>query len=138
MSDVYRMNVGELRDEVLTLREKLAEIATDRDERQNPFREYARSIGMTKYEGRAFACLCEAAGRTVSKARMFDEMYGDDVFKVDTVGIKIVDVWVCKIRKHLKAYGSPITIHTVWGEGYTVAKADAEMLLAQTSTAEAA
>lgn len=40
-------------------------------------------------------------------------MYYD---RLNPPDIKIVDVFVCKMRKKLRPYG--ITIDTVWGRGY--------------------
>lgn len=44
----------------------------------------------------------------------------------DEAEIKIVDVFVCKVRKKLKPFG--IKIETIWGKGYAMAKPSVEIL----------
>lgn len=70
--------------------------------------------GLTPHEAKVFACL--AAREQASKEMIMSALYGargDDV-----VQIKIVDVFVCKMRKKLKPFG--IEISTLWGKGYTL------------------
>lgn len=45
---------------------------------------------------------------------------------MDEPEIKIVDVFICKIRSKLTKAGLPSVISTVWGRGYTVKEARAE------------
>ena len=57
-------------------------------------------------------------------------------FGQDEAEIKIVDVWICKIRKKVKAYG--IEVQTQWGQGYFLtaeSKAIAQGLLDQARAA---
>lgn len=61
------------------------------------------------------------------RTSMMDALY---LHKQDEADIKIVDVWVCKMRKKLRPYG--ISIQTQWGQGYflqTDSKAIAQGLL---------
>ena len=46
---------------------------------------------------------------------------------------KIVDVFVCKVRKKLRPFG--VEILTVWGQGYRIDKATRERLTAQLAEA---
>lgn len=50
----------------------------------------------------------------VTKEQIYRALY----LYEDEVEMKIVDVFVCKIRKKLAAYGIAIT--TIWGRGYTL------------------
>jgi two-component system cell cycle response regulator CtrA len=42
--------------------------------------------------------------------------------------LKIIDVFVCKVRKKLAPFG--VVIQTIWGQGYTLAEGSREKLLA--------
>lgn len=61
-------------------------------------------------------------GMVRSKEQIMSALYWDRIAEDDTPEIKIVDVWVCKIRK--KIAGSGVVIETVWGTGYRVGTAD--------------
>lgn len=41
--------------------------------------------------------------------------------------LKIIDVWVCRIRKKIEPFG--LGIQTLWGTGYTLSDADRACLL---------
>lgn len=51
-------------------------------------------------------------------AALFQRLNGDGP------GVKIIDVFACKIRKKLAAQGAPGSIRNIWGEGYRL---DAEL-----------
>lgn len=53
-------------------------------------------------------------GQTVSKEQIFGQLYGGP----DEPEIKIIDVFVCKVRTKLRAMGAGGHIQTVWGRGY--------------------
>lgn len=55
-------------------------------------------------------------GATVAKLGLLEAIEGSDHVAFDTVGVKIIDVFVCKIRR--KLIGSPWRIKTKWGIGY--------------------
>jgi two-component system cell cycle response regulator CtrA len=55
-------------------------------------------------------------GTVLTKERFFDHLYGG----LDEPDIKIIDVFICKIRKKLLAVGQENLIMTVWGRGYTL------------------
>lgn len=72
----------------------------------------ARILGLTITESRALLALAD--GRTHSKESILSALYfdrGDDAPE-----IKIVDVFICKIRRKLQ--GTGIVIETIWGVGY--------------------
>jgi two-component system cell cycle response regulator CtrA len=56
-------------------------------------------------------------GTTVEKAMFIDHLYGG----MDEPKLKIIDVFVCKLRKKLaQATGGDHYIETVWGRGYVL------------------
>ena len=56
-------------------------------------------------------------GGTVSKESFLSQVYGG----MDEPEIKIIDVFLCKIRQKIKKItGDETYIHTVWGRGYTL------------------
>ncbi len=67
------------------------------------------------------------AGRCVTKEMILDHCYGG----MDEPEQKIVDVFVCKLRKKLRDAGAPSDfIETVWGRGYLVRRPAAARALA--------
>lgn len=68
-------------------------------------------FGFTKNETVIFGLLLK--NKLVRRESMMDALYDH---KQDEAEIKIVDVWVCKIRKKVKPYG--IDVATQWGQGY--------------------
>jgi len=69
-------------------------------------------IRLTPSEWNIFETLLLAGGRPVSKELIYANLSPDDVH-VD--GLKLVDVFVCKINRKFKSFmGEPIT-YTVWG-----------------------
>jgi two-component system cell cycle response regulator CtrA len=56
-------------------------------------------------------------GKTLTKEMIFDHLYGG----MDEPELKIIDVFVCKLRKKLaQATGGSHYIETVWGRGYVL------------------
>jgi len=56
-------------------------------------------------------------GTTLTKEMFLNHLYGG----MDEPELKIIDVFVCKLRKKLaKATGGPSYIETVWGRGYVL------------------
>jgi two-component system cell cycle response regulator CtrA len=69
----------------------------------------------------------------VLRTSMMTELY---LHKQDEALIKIVDVWICKMRRKLDPYG--IRIETQWGQGYFIGrecKAKAKAILDQARAA---
>lgn len=70
--------------------------------------------------GKEFQCLAFLAmrrGSTVTKEMFLAHLYGGR----DEPEMKIIDVFICKIRRKLAEAGAANVIETVWGRGYTVA-----------------
>lgn len=75
-----------------------------------------RPISLT---GKEFACLEFLAlkrGSTVTKEMFLAHLYGGH----EEPEMKIIDVFVCKLRRKLADAGVPGLIETVWGRGYTI------------------
>ena len=70
-------------------------------------------LELTSSEGRVFGLLLSR--ELVTKTMVMDALYGHRPDSED-VEIKIVDVFICKIRAKLKPWDIPI--ETVWGRGY--------------------
>ncbi|MCG2841897.1 response regulator transcription factor [Sandaracinobacter sp. RS1-74] len=70
--------------------------------------------------GKEYACLeflATRRGMTVTKEMFLAHLYGGR----DEPEMKIIDVFICKLRRKLNEAGSPGVIETVWGRGYTIA-----------------
>lgn len=66
-----------------------------------------------------YACLdflVSRRGSTVTKEMFLAHLYGGR----NEPEMKIIDVFVCKLRRKLKEAGVPGLIETVWGRGYTI------------------
>lgn len=79
----------------------------------------ACSFGLTAMERRVWRRLRERGGRWVSKPSLYGAMYGA---KTEAIIDKIVDVYICKIRKKLRKANAEYTIKTTFGVGYKVFK----------------
>jgi two-component system cell cycle response regulator CtrA len=70
------------------------------------------AFGFTGQERRLFGVLLKRD--VASKDALMAALYRD--LGRDEAEIKIIDVFVCKMRRKLRPF--EISIHTVWGEGY--------------------
>lgn len=68
---------------------------------------------LTQQEFAMFEALRKAKHRVLSKEALLNDLYG---LLPDEPEIKIIDVFICKLRKKLKPLG--VEIQTVWGKGY--------------------
>lgn len=75
------------------------------------------SSRLTSHEFTIAILLLRRPNFTFSKDKIFDEIYGLLPF-CDWPDIKIVDVWICKIRKKLSGTGLIVKSH--WGNGYSI------------------
>ena len=57
---------------------------------------------------------------------------------MDEPEMKIIDVFICKLRKKLAEAGAPNVIGTVWGRGYMVRDAANHPMLATAAPQESA
>lgn len=73
-------------------------------------------VRLTRKESDVLRVLMLRKGKVVSKEMMIEQIYGDD----DLPQEKIVDVFICKIRRKFAEVGAPNAIETVWGRGYVL------------------
>jgi two-component system cell cycle response regulator CtrA len=74
-------------------------------------------VHLTGTEYRILELLSLRKGTILSKEMFLDHLYGG----VDEPELKIIDVFVCKLRKKLaQATGGNHYIETVWGRGYVL------------------
>ncbi len=129
------MNIWELEQKLdrATTRLKIAEEELDEAREQirilRGIKEYDPRLRiafrLTKIEGLLLSILCER--EMVRKADLHSCVYAgklDDKVAEE----KIIDVWVCKMRRRLKVFG--IEIQTLWGQGYYMKVADKEKVKA--------
>ncbi|MGE4480163.1 response regulator transcription factor [Acidocella sp.] len=75
-----------------------------------------RPVMLTKKEYQIAEILALRKGVVLSKEAILDHLYGG----LDEPNPKIIDVFICKIRKKLQALGVDDFIETNWGRGYMV------------------
>lgn len=84
-------------------------------------------INLTIKEYGVIEALATRRGKPISKEQLMDALYSG----MDEPDVKIIDVFVCKLRKKLAAAtGGESYIRTVWGKGY-MAVAGHAMIAAQ-------
>jgi len=72
-------------------------------------------VNLTGKEYRMLELLSLRRGTTITKGMFLSQLYGG----MDERGIKIIDIFMCRIRKKLAiASGGKDYIETVWGRGY--------------------
>lgn len=81
----------------------------------------ANPYSLTRSERRLVDLLASRPGKVFPQSSVVSALYFD-VPGGDAPQPKIVDVYVCKIRK--KITGAPFVIETVWGEGYRLTMKD--------------
>jgi two-component system cell cycle response regulator CtrA len=75
-----------------------------------------RAVHLTGKEYAILELLSLRKGSTLAKESFLNHLYGG----IDEPELKIIDVFVCKLRKKLSAAGGRQYIETVWGQGYTL------------------
>lgn len=75
-----------------------------------------QNVSLTKKEYQIVEILALRKGCVLSKEAILDHLYGG----LDEPNPKIIDVFICKIRKKLLAVGADDLIETNWGRGYMV------------------
>ncbi len=70
-------------------------------------------------------------GMVLTKEVFLNHLYGG----MDEPEMKIIDVFICKLRKKLADAGAPNVIGTVWGRGYMVRDAASHPMLAAGASA---
>jgi two-component system cell cycle response regulator CtrA len=75
-----------------------------------------RPVPLTGKEYQILELLVLRKNMTIPKETFLDHLYGGR----DEPEIKIIDVFVCKLRKKLEVAGLPDLISTAWGRGYVI------------------
>lgn len=70
----------------------------------------------TYFETSILLMLVKAHGRVLPKAYVYDSLYTDR----DNVDAKIIDIYICKLRRKIKKYQLPLEIKTSWGRGFSL------------------
>jgi two-component system cell cycle response regulator CtrA len=73
-----------------------------------------KTLNLTSTEYRIMAALALKPGTTFTKDRLLDQLYGGR----DEPADRIIDVYICKVRRKLREAGVRDVIQTVWGRGY--------------------
>jgi len=81
-----------------------------------------RALNLSKRERALLECLAMRAGHVVSRNSIFSNLYGNGSAEVDP---KIIDVYICKLRKKLREAADRDYITTVFGMGYMLSDPDA-------------
>jgi two-component system cell cycle response regulator CtrA len=80
-------------------------------------------VNLTGTEYKILAFLAQRQGSTLTKEMLLNHLYSG----MDEPEIKIIDVFICKLRKKLaEASGGRNYIETVWGRGYVLRDIDDE------------
>ena len=96
-----------------TAREKLAYVTADDAQDYGPI---MRQFGFTHMEARLFLVLKRSPNQTCGKEALLARLYANRID--DMPDVRMVDVWVCKMRKKLA--NTTWRIETIWGEGYQI------------------
>lgn len=91
----------------------LADSQYDQTVAKAPWNNGEWDIHLTEKEEKLLNLLYHRQGRTINKEAMLSSLYAHDA---DWPDIKIIDVFICKIRA--KLVGFPGCIETIWGRGY--------------------
>ncbi len=91
-----------------------------------------RAVHLTGKEYSILELLVLRKGMVLTKEVFLNHLYGG----MDEPEMKIIDVFICKLRKKLAEAGAPNLIGTVWGRGYMVRDATAHPMLAPASESQ--
>lgn len=106
--------IEKLREENEQLRFQVAELlgATPGDVDETD----VRVLKLTPTQRTLYLMLRKNTGKCVSREGLMVAIYGGS--PDDEPEMKIIDVFVCKLREKMRRFGSPYAIETVWGVGY--------------------
>jgi two-component system cell cycle response regulator CtrA len=93
---------------------KIGELSIFMTTREARFRDV--QIRLTGKEYATLELLALRRGQVVTKEMLLSQLYGG----MDEPEVKIIDVFICKLRKKLIAAGCLGPISTVWGRGYAL------------------
>jgi two-component system cell cycle response regulator CtrA len=75
-----------------------------------------RNVHLTGKEYAVLELLTLRKGVVLTKEAFLNHLYGG----MDEPEVKIIDVFICKLRKKLAQAGAADVIGTVWGRGYVL------------------
>lgn len=75
-----------------------------------------RDVRLTAKEYSCLELLASRQGMTITKEMFLQHLYSGR----DEPEMKIIDVFVCKVRRKLRQAGADNLIETVWGRGYVI------------------
>jgi len=96
------------------------------DQEQHAVTVDGRRVPLTAREFDFLQIMMLHKGVLLTKERFMSSLYGD----ADAPDLKIVDVFVCKLRRKLAAYGAAEMIRTVWGRGHVLFEPSTEAVAA--------
>lgn len=79
------------------------------------------SVRLTEKEFQVLEALVLKKGHVLTKDHFLNYLYGG----MDEPDAKIIDVFICKLRKKLASAGGDNLISTVWGRGYVIREPEA-------------
>ena len=85
-----------------------------------------RDLRLTGKEYAILELLVLRKGMVLTKEAFLNHLYGG----MDEPEVKIIDVFVCKLRKKLNRVGAEGIIGTIWGRGYMIRESPAQDLFA--------
>ncbi len=88
-----------------------------------------RQVHLTGKEFAILELLVLRKGMVLTKEVFLNHLYGG----MDEPEMKIIDVFICKLRKKLAEAGAPNVVGTVWGRGYMVRDVSSHPMLATTA-----
>ena len=77
---------------------------------------WVNQYDLTESEARICRLLSTKMGQTVTRDALMNAIYFDR--NGEEPNIKIVDIFICKLRKKLAARNCPLMIDNTWGKGY--------------------
>jgi DNA-binding response OmpR family regulator len=122
-------------NEVESLRARVAVLEAELDNLQDKYNillaelgqhiEVPLQFGLTRHEAGALGAIM--ARPIAFKSTIMAAIYADKVADDETPMEKIIDVFVCKLRKKLDPFG--ISVETVWGQGYKMSAENKQKIL---------
>ena len=91
-----------------------------------------RTVHLTGKEYAVLELLTLRKGVVLTKEAFLNHLYGG----MDEPEVKIIDVFICKLRKKLATAGAPELIGTVWGRGYVLRDATGQGRVATDAKAD--
>jgi two-component system cell cycle response regulator CtrA len=93
------------------------------DLHQHVVSAFGRPLHLTGKEFGMMEAMALRKGQVLSKEALMNHLYGG----MDEPELKIIDVFICKLRKKLETAGAKDHVETVWGQGYRLVAAPTEV-----------